>query len=87
MALKESPTTSLPGGTPVTPGKIHLVNGVPTVVPAGQSTVAGWAAAIGGSPTITLCDVVGRTHGAFLPSTSPHNMNLQGQKGCDIFET
>jgi hypothetical protein len=87
MALKETPTIALPGGTPVVPGHVHLVDGVPTVVPAGQSSVAGWAAAIGGSPVIATCDSVGRAHGAFLPSNSPHNMNLQRQKGCDVFET
>jgi hypothetical protein len=86
MALKETPTTALPGGTPVVPGHVHLVNGVPTVVPAGQSTVAGWAAAIGGLPTIAVCDSVGRRHGAFLPSNSPFNMDKLGNRGLSIFE-
>jgi hypothetical protein len=86
MALRETPTVGLPGGTTISPGAIHLVNGVPTVVPAGQATIGGWAAAIGGAPVITACDSVGRTHGAFLPSNSPFNMNRTGGKGLSIFE-
>jgi hypothetical protein len=87
FGLKEDASAPIAGGTTITPGQVLLVNGVPTAVPAGQTTIAGWATAIGGSPVIATCDSVGRTHGAFLPSNSPHNMNLQRQKGCDVFET
>ena len=88
MALSETPATALAGATVPVAGNAYLVNGVITICPStGAATVTAWATTIGGSPVIAACDVPDRTHGAFLPSKSPFNMNLQRQKGCDIFET
>jgi hypothetical protein len=87
VALKETPTVALSGSTVPVAGQVYLVNGIPTICPStGAGTISTWTSTIGGSPTIAACDAISRTHGAFLPSTSPLNMNLQGQKGCDIFE-
>jgi hypothetical protein len=86
FGLKEDPTVAIAGGTAITAGQVLLVNGIPTVVPVGQTSVAAWAAAIGGSPTIAICDVPNRTHGAFLPVDSPHNMDRLGNRGLPIFE-
>lgn len=87
MALNETPLTGLSGGTTIVPGTVMLVNGKPAVVPSAKTTVSAWASALGGSPVITAADSVGRTKGAFLPSDSPFNINVAGQRGLDIFET
>ena len=87
FGLKEDATVAIAGGTTITPGQTFLINGVPTAVPLGQTTIAGWAASIGGSPVIAACDTVGRAHGAFLPADSPHNMDQLRHRGLSIFET
>jgi hypothetical protein len=88
MALNETPTVALSGATVPVAGNAYLVNGVVTICPSsGAATITAWASTIGGSPVIAACDVPNRTHGAFLPSGSPLNENLQQQTGCDIFET
>jgi hypothetical protein len=85
FGLKEDPTVAIVGGTTIAPGQILLVNGVPTAVPAGQTTIAGWAAAIGGSPIIAACDMAARRT-AFYPVNHPLNMDQLGHKGLPIFE-
>ncbi len=54
--------TVLTGPTQVTAGHVYNVNGKPVVAPLTQ-TVAAWATAIGGSPTIKSIDMIGRSPG------------------------
>jgi hypothetical protein len=85
--VNESAATALAGATVPVAGQCYLVNGVPTLCPSsGAATITAWMATIGGSPIIAACDVVGRTHGAFLPTKSPLNTDLLGNVGLDIFE-
>jgi hypothetical protein len=53
---------TLDSATQVTAGKLYTVNGKPVVAPTNQ-TVAAWATAIGGSPTIKSVDLIGRSPG------------------------